>query len=148
MPPFHHETHDALPAEAAAVVDQGLDTFNAQAAPLHEVMPLSCFVRDDTGRVVGGAVGRRWGSLCELQQLWVDERHRGAGLGAALMAAFEHRAIAHGCRVCVLETLSFQAPGFYRRLGYRTVLERDDYPHGIHKHYMRKALAAPQTAAD
>lgn len=147
MPAFHHETHDALPAEATAAVDRGLDAFNAQAAPLHEVMPLSCFVRDDAGHVVGGAVGRRWGGLCELQQLWVDEPHRGAGLGAALVAAFEQRAIAHGCRVCFLETLSFQAPGFYRRLGYHTVLERADYPHGIRKHYMSKALAAPDPAA-
>lgn len=147
MPPFHHETHDALPAEAAAVVDRGLDAFNAQAAPLHEVMPLSCFVRDEAGLVVGGAVGRRWGRLSELQQLWVDPRHRGAGLGAALLAAFEQRATSHGCDVCFLETLSFQAPEFYRRLGYRTVLERADYPHGIRKHYMVKALAAPDTTA-
>lgn len=142
MAPLSIETHDGHPPEAAAVVDQGLGDFNDQAAPLHEVQRLSCFVRDDEGRVVGGALGRRWGRLCELQQLWVSDAHRGQGLGTRLVQAFERHAADRGCTSFYLETLSFQAPAFYEKLGYRVLLSREGYPHGIGKYHMGKDTAA------
>ncbi len=114
--------HDDVPVEAARAVDEGLGTFNASAAPLHEVRALSCFARDASGRVVGGAVGRSWGLCCELQQLWVEPVSRGKGLGARILRAFEGRARERGCRTFYLETFSFQAPDFYRSQGYEVGL--------------------------
>ncbi len=147
MPEFRYEAHDGLPPEETALVDRGLDAYNAQAAPLHEVQPLSCFVRDASGLVVGGAIGRRWGALCELQQLWVDAGHRGKGLGSRLVQTFEQHAVRRGCRSFYLETLSFQAPAFYRKLGYSVVFSRSGYPHGIGKYHMAKVLADEDPAA-
>ena len=147
MPDFRYEAHDGLPAEESAIVDKGLGEFNEHAAPLHEVQPLSCFVRDEVGRVVGGAIGRRWGELCELQQLWVEASHRGKGLGVRLVQEFERRACEKGCRSFYLETLSFQAPEFYKKLGYSVVFSRSGYPHGIGKYHMVKELGSPGTAA-
>ncbi len=85
MPEFRYESHDGLPEEESAIVDKGLGDFNVQAAPLHEVQALSCFVRDEAGHVIGGAIGRCWGQLCELQQLWVEASYRGKGLGVGLV---------------------------------------------------------------
>lgn len=137
---LRYELHDGmLPADAASVVDQGLGAHNEAAAPLHEVRALGCFVRDGDGRVIGGAVGRRWGEAAELQQLWVHPAQRGRGLGAALVRRFEAAAAAQGCRFFYLETFSFQAPGLYRALGYTTVASTP-FPHGIVKHLMHKAL--------
>jgi GNAT superfamily N-acetyltransferase len=133
--------HDDPPAADWAVVDAGLGEFNDAAAPLHEVKKLASFARDENGRVIGGALGRRWGRCAEIQELWVDAGSRGQGLGAQIVQAFETAAVAHGCTILYLETLSFQAPGFYARLGYRTVYLHDVYPHGIVKHLMRKDLA-------
>ena len=147
MPDFRYEAHDGLPTEESAIVDEGLSEFNDQAAPLHEVQPLSCFVRDELGQVVGGAIGRRWGELCELQQLWVDASHRGMGLGLRLVQEFERHALQKGCKSFYLETLSFQAPEFYKKLGYKVALERSGYPHGIGKYHMVKELGAAETAA-
>lgn len=137
---FRYDAHDAHPEAASAVVDQGLGAFNAQAAPLHEVQPVAVFVRNRGGRVVGGAIGRRWGTLCELQQLWVEDACRGHGLGTGLVAAFERHAAQHGCTSFYLETLSFQAPAFYAKLGYEVAYRRSGYPHGIAKYHMVKAL--------
>ena len=146
MPTFRYESHDGLPEQESAIVDKGLGDFNDQAAPLHEVQPLSCFVRDDGGTVIGGAIGRRWGRLCELQQLWVEASHRGQGLGAGLVQAFEHQARQHGCTSFYLETLSFQAPDFYRKLGYTVAFARSGYPHGIGKYHMAKEFGSADAA--
>lgn len=134
--------HDHPPDDAAGIVDHGLGDYNQHAAPLHEVRPVLCIARDAAGQVVGGAVGRRWGALCELQQLWVHEAHRGAGLGSRLLRGFEAQARGHGCTQVYLETFSFQAPGFYARLGYRVELQRAGFPHGIGKFHMARNLLA------
>ena len=47
-----------------------------------------------------------------------------------------------GCTSFYLETLSFQAPGFYRSLGYAAAFERPQFPHGIVKYYMLKELGS------
>lgn len=133
--------HDACPPEAARVIDTGLGDFNDAAAPLHEVRPVSAVARDASGVVVGGAIGRRWGACCELQQLWVRQDMRGTGLGARVVHGFEQHAAAHGCTIVILDTFSFQAPGFYQRLGYRIEHESRVYPHGHIKFHMTKTLA-------
>lgn len=137
-PGWQIDSCDVQDADALATVDQGLDDFNQRAAPLHEVQALARFARDASGRVIGGAVGRRWGRCAEIQQLWVDEQARGQGLGSALVQAFEAAARAEGCTHFYLETLSFQAPAFYERLGYRSAHVNAVFPHGVLKHLMLK----------
>ena len=138
------ESCDAVPPEAAALVDAGLTEANAAAAPLHEVRPLACFARAADGAVVGGAVGRTWGECCELQQLWVAPARRGAGAGRELLRRFEAAARARGCRQVYLETFSFQAPGFYRREGYTTLNEIAGFGHGIVKYLLLRRLPLPR----
>lgn len=133
--------HDGVPQEEGAQVDEGLGAANAAAAPLHEVQRLSCFARQPSGAVVGGAVGRSWGQCCELQQLWVDPAHRRQGIGGELVRAFEQAGRARGCRTFYLETFSFQAPSLYRALGYTAACEIGGFGHGIVKYVMVKEAA-------
>lgn len=132
--------HDELPREDWLVVDSGLGEANDAAAPLHEVRPLSCFLRAPDGTVVGGAVGRTWGRCCELQQLFVRAEQRRRGLGARLVRAFEARAGERGCTTFYLETFSFQAPSLYRSLGYAVKAETHGFAPGIVKYLMGKEL--------
>ncbi|HVE49417.1 MAG TPA: GNAT family N-acetyltransferase, partial [Casimicrobiaceae bacterium] len=115
-----------------------LTVSNDAAAPLHEVRAMSCFARLASGQVVGGALGRRWGSCCEIQQVWVDSAFRRNGVGSKLVRAFEAEARSHGCVSFYLETFSFQAPHFYRALGYEVAYEHNIYPHGIVRYLMVK----------
>ena len=130
--------HDEVPADAAQVVDEGLDSANAAAAPLHEVQPLASLMHDAAGRIIGGAIGRTWGQCCELQQLWVEPALRRQGLGAALVRAFEARATERGCRVFYLETFSFQAPRLYAALGYEVRSAIEGFGPGLVKYLMVK----------
>ena len=134
------KTYDAHPEAQSAVVDEGLGESNLAAAPLGEVEPISCFAHGQDGAVLGGAVGRRWGTCCELQQLWVSLAHRRQGIATKLLAAFERQAQSQGCESVFLETFSFQAPDLYRGLGYAVVHENTLFPHGIVKYHMVKAI--------
>jgi ribosomal protein S18 acetylase RimI-like enzyme len=134
--------HDGdVPEADAAIVDNGIGRHNEDHAPLHEVRPLACMARID-GRTVGGAIGRTWGRLAELQQLWVDDGHRRCGLGCRLMTAFEDAAAVRGVTQVYLDTFTFQAPDFYRGLGYRSVLELAGFAPGIVKFTMVKSIGA------
>ena len=128
--------HDELPREPWLVVDAGLGEANAAAAPLNEVQALASFARLASGEVIGGAIGRTWGTCCELQQLWVHTEFRRRGIGARLLRAFEARAEERGCCTFYLETFTFQAPGLYRSLGYEVALELEGFSPGIVKYTM------------
>ena len=128
--------HNEVPSEEGSIVDAGLGASNESAAPLHEVSPLSCFAREQSGIAIGGAVGRTWGTCCELQQLWVEPSRRRQGIGAQLVREFGRHAKTRGCHTFYLETFSFQAPSLYRSLGYQVKLELKGFSPGVVKYTM------------
>ena len=122
-------------------VEAGLDAFNDAEPELRRVRPLAVLARDAQGRLLGGARGRSWGECAELQQLWVHDEGRRRGVGRRLMALFEAEAAGRGCRLVYLYTFSFQAPDFYRKLGYHAVLQTAGFTGGIVKFTFHKTLA-------
>ncbi len=74
------------------------------------------------GKLVAGASGTMTSfDIFYLSTLFVDEDHRGTGLGRRLMETIEQRAAALGARLIRLDTFDWQGPGFYERLGYEQV---------------------------
>lgn len=138
--PLLYTVHQDAPAADAKAVDSGLDEYNLAEPELRHVRALQVIVKSEEGEVLGGAIGRTWGRCCELLQLWVHESQRGRGVGAQLMRHFESEARARGCNLVYLTTFTFQAPGFYSRLGYDVVHETKGYTGGITWHAMHKRL--------
>lgn len=102
---------------------------------------LEVYALDDDGEVVGGLAGSTWAGWLHVDLLWVDEGHRGAGLGRRLMTRAERIARdERGCGHARLETWGFQAPGFYQKLGYTIVGRVQDYPAGETDHLLVKQL--------
>ena len=64
---------------------------------------------------------------------------RGRGVGRELMDRAEVRARERGCHSAWLDTFSFQARGFYEKLGYEEFGQLD-YPPDHHRHFMQKRL--------
>ena len=139
--PILLESFDSAPASILEAVDAGLEEYNHSVAPLAEVRQLVTVARTDDGRLAGGAVGRTWGRCCELLQLWVSAERRHQGLGSMLLREFESRGRDRGCDVFYLTTLSYQAPAFYLRHGYRALAEIKGYPDGIVKYLMLRGAA-------
>lgn len=134
-------TGDA-PAEARAVILDGIRAFNAAATGRPaDPRPLSVLVRDgEGGAVLGGLTGRTSNGWLFVELFHLPESLRGAGLGAELLRRAEEEARARGCTGVWLDTFSFQAPGFYRKQGYQPFGELPDYPEGHRRHFLFKRL--------
>jgi GNAT superfamily N-acetyltransferase len=87
-------------------------------------------IRDDAGVVVGRFWGRTLFQWLHVEMLFVPEPLRGLGVGSALMASAEAHARARGCRGAHVETFSFQAAPFYRKLGFSVFGVLEDSPPG------------------
>ena len=96
---------------------------------------------DRGGEIIGGLVADTYWDWLEINYLWLDERLRGHRLGARLLQAAEAEARRRGCRHAQLTTFSFQARGFYEKMGYRVVGQLDDYPPGGAYYWLRKDFA-------
>jgi GNAT superfamily N-acetyltransferase len=102
-------------------------------------VPLHVWILDGTDTLAGGLVGHTWAGWLHVTYLWVDERHRGAGLGSRLLARAERIARdERGCTAARLETWDFQAPRFYEKQGYEVVCVIPDYPPGITEYTLVK----------
>ena len=104
--------------ELGAFLAQRIYEFSESATGYRDLRRLAGCARDDAGEVIAGYNGHTWGGYCELSWVWVHERYRGRGIGTRLLRSAEAEAAARGCAQVVLATHSFQAPGFYERLGY------------------------------
>ena len=128
-------------------LEDRLYDFNAGATGIRDGRGLGVFLRDEFKNIVAGAAGHTWGETCELRQVWVAASVRGRGLGRQLIAEAEAEAVRPGCRQLVLTTHSFQAPEFYRKLGFDVVSELPDYPRGYSHLVLRKRLSPGTNSA-
>ena len=117
-----------------------LDESNMVITGHRDYRPLAIFLRDEAGQVRGGVVGYCWARRLYLEYLWVEERLRGQGHGARLLAAAEEEARGNGYTDVVLNTFDFQAPAFYPKYGYEIFAEFSDQPPGHTLYFLRKRL--------
>lgn len=92
------------------------------------------------GKVMAGIVAESTGDTLEVAFLFVEEAARGQGLGSRLLAEVEARAQADGLRRVLLNTYSFQAPGFYLKAGYRRLFAIDPCFCAHSQHFFIKEL--------
>jgi ribosomal protein S18 acetylase RimI-like enzyme len=138
--PFSVEITDAPERDVVQFLDDRLYEFNAAQTGFDDGRLLAVLARDRRGRIAAGLYGWTWGGCCYVRTLWIDEPHRRRGLGTRLMALAEREARRRGARQIVLDTHSFQAPDFYRRLGFEIVGSFVDYPRGYSQIFLRKPL--------
>jgi len=132
---------DVIDADIERAVGGGLNDFNDVVTGISDRRPLAVMVKDPvTGDVVGGVIGRSSLGLLFLDLFFLPERLRGSGLGTEVLQAFEEEGRQRGCRSAVLYTISFQAPGFYERNGWRRFGEIPCHPPGTSRIFMTKEL--------
>ncbi|WP_024757339.1 GNAT family N-acetyltransferase [Streptomyces exfoliatus] len=135
-------TDAPMPADIAVISD-ALDRFNREKTGVDDRRPLAVLVRDPrTRQVIGGLTGRTSLGLFFVDLFFLPAELRGSGLGGEILRQAEDEARARGCRAAVLYTISFQAPGFYRKQGWERLGEVPCDPPGTSRVFMAKELTA------
>jgi GNAT superfamily N-acetyltransferase len=133
------DTHDA---EKIKTLAHKLMDFNTAGSgvPLNH-HALTIYITDpETDELLGGLWGGTAYSALHIELVYLLEDLRGAGLGRQLMEQAEQEAIHRGCHFIWLDTFTFQARGFYERLGYTVFGTLEDYPPGRSRFFLRKNL--------
>jgi GNAT superfamily N-acetyltransferase len=131
------------PESRQAVVD-GLVAFNRSQTPdfVGKYGSIGLMLQHpETGATDGGLTARIGFGWMFVELLFVPERLRGQGIGRQLMEQAEDVARQHGCVGIWLDTFTFQAPGFYEKLGYSIFGEIANYPPGSSRFFLRKHLS-------
>ncbi len=99
------------------------------------------FCLKQSQHIVGGCSGGvYYQHNLYIDKLWVDKAIRGLGYGTKLMRAVEDHARKKHCYLITVCTMSWHAPDFYKKLGYKIEFKRDGYPRGNCLYFMLKDL--------
>ena len=100
-----------------------------------------CFAAENgDGRIVAVITGWAYYNEVHIGDLIVDEACRGTGLGSALVSEVEKAYRGKGYDIVTLTTFGFQAPVFYRKLGYQVEFIRENEDPRLSKYFLSKAL--------
>jgi predicted N-acetyltransferase YhbS len=125
---------------AEEIIAAGLDAYNKEKIGRVDRQTLDVLVRDDSGEVVGGIVGHTSLRLFFLDLFYLPQEMRGGGLGSRLIRQAEDEARRRGCTSVFVMTVTFQAPAFYERHGYRRFGEIPCPPDGATRICLSKSL--------
>jgi GNAT superfamily N-acetyltransferase len=90
--------------------------------------------------IVGGLYAYVLYDWLSIELLIIPDSYRGHGFGTELMRRVEAYAAEADCVGIWLNTFSFQALGFYQKLGYEVFGSLDDHPRGSQRYFLRKLL--------
>lgn len=122
------------------IVGGGINEFNTQQAGPENSHMICYMLQNEEGASLGGIIAMVHWEWLYINLMWINDEFRGQGYGSQLMEVAEAEGIQHGAKHAYLDTFTFQAPGFYEKLGYSIVGELPDFPEGHTRFYMKKEL--------
>jgi ribosomal protein S18 acetylase RimI-like enzyme len=99
-----------------------------------------CFVAEDGGIIAGVVIGRAYYNEIHIGDLIVGKGYRREGIGSKLVAAVEDAYKGKGYEKIALTTFGFQAPDFYKKLGYELEFVREDKNPKLSKYFYLKKI--------
>ena len=132
---------NANPAEKEIeYIRASLYDFNKKIVGDDDHTPLNIVEYDDNGNIIGGILGGTYWGWMYIDILWVQADFRRRGIGSKLLVKAEKEAVRRGCHHVHLDTMSWQAPEFYKKHGYEVIGVLPDIPSGNQKYLLMKAL--------
>lgn len=136
---LHHEATQ----EEVDLLWEGINEYNKTIGPMLDFPPYEPYrivLKDRQNQVVAGILTRIYLKCMAVELLWVSQGMRNQGMGSELLGLVEAHANELGCTFIHLDTFSFQAIDFYRKLGFSVFGTLDDYPGGVKRYFLKKDL--------
>ena len=99
-----------------------------------------CFAAEEDGNILGVITGRAYYNEVHIGDLIVASSLRKGGIGSKLVRAVEDNYRGNGYDKITLTTFGFQAPEFYKKLGYEVEFVREDKDPKLSKYFLAKQL--------
>ena len=99
-----------------------------------------CFAAEEDGKILGVITGRAYYNEVHIGDLIVAPSVRKGGIGSKLVRAVEDNYRGKGYDKITLTTFGFQAPEFYKKLGYEVEFVREDKEPKLSKYFLAKQL--------
>jgi GNAT superfamily N-acetyltransferase len=132
---------DARDPAAEQVISEGLRGYNEAQCGISDGRALNVVARDpETNAPLGGITGHTSLGVLFIDLFFLPEELRRGGVGSRLLQLAEEEGSRRGCVTSFLYTISFQAPGFYERHGYRVLGTIPCKPPGVSRIFMTKPL--------
>ena len=101
-----------------------------------------CFIAEDSeGNLSGVITGRAYYNEVHIGDLIVGSNARRSGLGSRLVKTVEDTYRGKGFDIVTLTTFGFQAPEFYKKLGYELEFVRENKDPKLSKYFFKKKLS-------
>lgn len=118
----------------ASILQSGMGDFELQFGS--EGTFAIIYYQDD--KIMAGAIGVIACDWAYIEMVWVNEELRGQGIGQKIMLSVESYVSQIGLNGIYLYTIDFQAPDFYRKLGYQKCGVLPNRPQGYMAIYFYK----------
>ncbi len=124
--------------ETAELIRSVLRSYNRQFFIDSETINL---VEEQSGHFIGGLTATRDFDSIYIDYFVVEKEYRKSGIGRKLLLRLEEIAKEKNVKRIMLNTYSFQSPGFYEKMGYKPNLIIDPvFSNFKHYHFIKELL--------
>jgi ribosomal protein S18 acetylase RimI-like enzyme len=107
---------------------------------MDRIKSFGIFIKDNEGKVLGGANGFTYYGCLYVDMLWLKEELRHRGMGKELMLIAEKIGRERLCAFATVNTMDWEALTFYQKLGYEIEFIREGYEKESKMYLLRKPL--------
>jgi ribosomal protein S18 acetylase RimI-like enzyme len=130
-------THQVEPNEQA-VIEFGIDSANLDMISTTRE-PINIYVYA-LQSVAAGVTGYTIGTNLIIKSLWVDNAFRSQGVARRLMEMIEAESQGKGCKVSMIDIMSYQPVDFFEKIGYAEMARLDRFHDDYDRLFMQKTL--------
>ena len=116
-------------SEIEAIILKNLRSNEIELVGEYTRIPFTIFVKNNNDKVIGGISALIRGYDCAIKSVSLEKDYTRKGIGTKMFIELEKFAKENNCKRMIVET--FQAKGFYEKLGFKTVAT---IPQGMLEH--------------
>lgn len=143
----YHISYEANPNQSdIQILGDGIQAYAKLKKNQPKMEFFAFFVRDENNKILGGCSSCIYYGCHYIDNFWLDENLRGKRFGTKLMYASEKLAREKGCLFSTVNTMDWEALGFYQKFGYEIEFERKGYLNNSTFYFLRKELSHDATS--